>query len=53
MNNKIFKNIGIIVLTVLFGVLCFLIGYASKKQKPIECPKSVVNINEVIEKRVD
>ena len=45
-----FKCVGLVLLIILFGVLCFLIGYASKKQKTIECPESVVNINEVIEK---
>lgn len=50
MENKMIKTICVILLTILFGVLCFLIGYASRKQKLIECPEAIVNINEVIEK---
>ena len=38
------------LVVVIFLILGFVCGYAVRKQKPIECPKSVVNINEVVEK---
>ena len=48
-NSKNVNFVACIVSIILFGVLGFVVGYASRKQEKIECPKSVVNINEVMD----
>ncbi len=39
-----------VLVIVIFLILGFVCGYAVRMKKKIECPKSVVNINEVVEK---
>lgn len=42
-----------VLVIVIFLILGFVCGYAVRKQKKIECPKSIVNINEVVDKVKD
>ena len=38
-----------VLVIIIFTILGVVIGYAIRKQEKVECPKSVVNINEVMD----
>ena len=51
--EKAKKTIGCfeaVIVIIIFTVLGFVSGYAIKKVNKIDCPKSIVNINEVVDK---
>lgn len=47
--SKTIKCRDAVLVIIIFTILGVVIGYAVRKQEKIECPKSVVNINEVMD----